>query len=215
MIDDRTVIISVAGKGNRLGMGIPKGLIDICGKPLIIRQLELLNDVSDVRVVTGYHNQDIIQTVQKYRRDILFLFNNDYETTQTGASLSKGLEDTKDFVVALDGDLLVHPDDMKFFLNSKEEIIGGTNDGEFTDNPVLMSIDDGYRVIRFSRGEGVLEWSGLALLKKDRLKQNDCYVYQMIEPLLPIKAMKIRAKEVDTPHDLQNAIVWVQNGYAI
>ncbi len=32
----RTVIISCAGMGNRLGLGTTKALIDVAGKPLII-----------------------------------------------------------------------------------------------------------------------------------------------------------------------------------
>ena len=35
----------------------------------------------------------------------------------------------------------------------------------------------------------------------------------MIEPLLPIKAMKIRAKEIDTQNDLNNAIKWIKTNY--
>lgn len=40
----QTIIISSAGTGTRLKRGIPKALLDIDGKPLIIRQLELLRD---------------------------------------------------------------------------------------------------------------------------------------------------------------------------
>ena len=210
---NKTVIISCAGKGNRLGLGIPKALVDVCGKPLIIRQLELLDDISDVRIIVGYQADKVIETVQKYRRDVSFLFNNDYETTQTGASLSKGLENTGNFVVALDGDLLVHPDDMDCVLNSNEEVVCGTNDGNFTDNPVLMTVNNENQVVEFSRGKGTLEWSGLAQIKKDRFKSANCYVYQMLEPLLPVKSMLIRAKEIDTQHDYDNAVLWIQNGY--
>lgn len=40
----QTIIISSAGTGTRLERGIPKALLDIDGRPLIIRQLELLRD---------------------------------------------------------------------------------------------------------------------------------------------------------------------------
>ena len=39
-MDNKTIIISCAGMGTRLGIGMTKALIDIDGKPLIIRQLE-------------------------------------------------------------------------------------------------------------------------------------------------------------------------------
>ena len=50
----RTVIISCAGMGNRLGLGTTKALVEIDGKPLIVRHLEMLRDQSDIRIVVGY-----------------------------------------------------------------------------------------------------------------------------------------------------------------
>jgi len=38
----KTIVISCAGMGTRLGIGSTKALIDIDGKPLIISKLELL-----------------------------------------------------------------------------------------------------------------------------------------------------------------------------
>ena len=213
IIANKTVVISCAGMGKRLGADMPKALIEVCGKPVIIRQLELLNDVSDVRIVVGYQAQKVIQTVLSYRKDVKFLFNMDYETTQTGSSFSLGAKDAKDFVIALDGDLLVHPDDMKSFLSRDEELIGGSNDGDFTDNPVLMTLDASKSVTEFSRERGTLEWTGLAQLKSERIKPADKFVYQLIEPLLPVKAAQIRTKEIDTPNDLKNAENWIKNNY--
>ena len=43
----KTIVISCAGMGTRLGIGSTKALIDIDGKPLLIRQLELLKDYMD------------------------------------------------------------------------------------------------------------------------------------------------------------------------
>ena len=40
--ENTTVIISCAGMGTRLGIGMPKALVNVDGKPLIIRQLEML-----------------------------------------------------------------------------------------------------------------------------------------------------------------------------
>ena len=42
--ENTTVIISCAGMGTRLGIGMPKALVNVDGKPLIIRQLEMLQD---------------------------------------------------------------------------------------------------------------------------------------------------------------------------
>ena len=50
----KTIVISCAGMGTRLGIGTTKALIDIEGKPLILRQLEILKDFDDIRIVVGY-----------------------------------------------------------------------------------------------------------------------------------------------------------------
>ena len=209
-MSEKTIIISCAGMGTRLGIGSTKALIDINGKPLIIRQLELLKDYKDICIVVGYQADKVIETVSQYRKDIRFAFNHDYRTTGTAASFSKGLLGAKDLVVALDGDLLVNPDDLKKFLSQDEECIGGFV--PTTDNPVLMTIDNNM-VTSFSREYGDLEWTGLVQVKKDRLKEGTGHVYQMLEQLLPIKLMRIRTKEIDTMNDYENAIKWINNGY--
>lgn len=57
--------------GTRLGIGTTKALIDIEGKPLILRQLELLKDFDDIRIVVGYQMEKVIEVVNNYRKDIL------------------------------------------------------------------------------------------------------------------------------------------------
>ena len=47
----KSVVISCAGIGSRLGLGQTKALIKINGKSLIAWQLDLFKDVEDVRIV--------------------------------------------------------------------------------------------------------------------------------------------------------------------
>ncbi len=205
-----SIIISCAGMGSRLGAGCTKALIDVCGKPLIIRQLEMLNDCDDIRIVVGYQAEQVIDTVKAFRDDVKFVYNLDYLTTGTAASFSKGLTDSREYAVALDGDLLVNPDDLNSFLGYDGECIGGCT--PTTDNPVLMELNDKHQVIEFSREHGQLEWTGLAKIKSQRLVPGIKHVYMMLEPLMPIDVLKIRTKEIDTAHDYQNALEWFQNG---
>ena len=209
--ENTTVIISCAGMGTRLGIGMPKALVNVDGKPLIIRQLEMLQDCSDVRIIVGFQADKVIETVKSFRKDVMFAFNYDYRTTGTAASFSKGLTGARTYVVALDGDLLVRPDDLEWVLNAEEEVIGGTTPS--TDNPVLMTLDRERRVIEFSRERGQLEWTGLAKMRTDRLTPGTGHVYQMLEPLLPIRAVEIHTKEIDTVNDYENAVKWVRNHY--
>ena len=210
MKDNFTIVISCAGMGSRLGIGCTKALVDICGKPLIIHQLELLKDYDDICVVVGYQADKVMKIVSDYRNDVRFAFNHDYKTTGTGASLSKALVGANEYIVTLDGDLLVHPDDLKEFLALDHECIAGCKPS--TDNPVLMRIHNN-KVTSFSFQKGDLEWTGLAKIKTENLVAGDTHVYHMLESLLPLSVKMIRSKEIDTMNDYENANRWVKNGY--
>ena len=102
-----TIVISCAGMGTRLGLGCTKALVEIEGKTLIERQLEILKEYDDIRIVVGYQAEKVIELVNSVRKDILFVFNHEYRSTGTGASFSLGAEHGREYVVALDGDLIV------------------------------------------------------------------------------------------------------------
>lgn len=121
----RTVIISCAGMGNRLGLGTTKALVEIDGKPLIVRHLEMLEDEKDIRVVVGYQAEKVIEVVRKYRNDVTFVFNHKYRETGTGDSVALAAKHANEYVLSLDGDLLIHPDDMKKILTCEHEFVGG------------------------------------------------------------------------------------------
>ena len=119
-----TIIICCAGMGSRLGIGTTKALVDIDGKPLIIRLLEMLNNYDDIRIVVGYQAEKVIEVVKKFRNDIMFAFNYQYETTGVADSLKKGMIASREYVVSIDGDILINSDDFKKFLDSEQECLG-------------------------------------------------------------------------------------------
>lgn len=214
MKKDTTIVISCAGMGTRLGIGCTKALVEIIDKPLILHQLELLNDYDDICIVVGYQAEQVIDVVTKFRKDIRFAFNYDYKTTGTAASLSKALLGSRKYIVTLDGDLLVHPDDLKKVINFDGECICGCV--PTTDNPVLMEtqINNNLEtVIEFSREHGNYEWTGLAKIETNRLVSGNQHVYQMLEPLLPLPLKVIRSQEIDTINDYEKAINWIKNNY--
>ena len=143
------------------------------------------------------------------------MFNHNYKGTGTGASFKLGCRYAGDMVVALDGDLLVHPDDLRSVLESDRELVGGCTPS--TDNPVLIHIEkeeQGRKMIGyFSRESGEYEWTGLAQMKRDRLPEGTGHVYQLLEPLLPLEMIEIRTKEIDTMADYEHAVNWIRNGY--
>ena len=210
MIANKTVIISCAGMGKRLGAGIPKALVVVEGKTLLQRTLELLQDVEDIRIVVGYHAQDVIAEALKYRKDITFVFNHDYTHNGTGASVTLAAKYAREFVLTIDGDIIIHPDDASQLINANQEFVGGC--AISTDDPVFLRIK-GDNVAAFSRDGGEYEWTGITLLRATHMQPTEGHVYGLIEPLLPLPYKIIRMKEIDTKNDFLAAEHWVRNNY--
>ena len=210
----RTVIISCAGMGNRLGLGTTKALVEVEGKSLIMYYLEKLKDEKDIRVVVGYQAEKVIEAVRAYREDIVFVFNHNYRQTGTGASVALAAQYANEYILSLDGDLLIHPDDIKKILECEHEFVsGGVPD---TDDPwMLQTYKDGEKefVSAFSKNVGNYEWNGITQIKSAKVKNGQGHVFQLIEPYLPLPFMEIRTQEVDTINDYERAVKWVRNGY--
>lgn len=214
MKDNVSIIISCAGMGTRLGLGCTKALVEVEGKTLIERQLEILKDYDDIRVVVGYQAEKVIEVVNSIRKDVMFVFNHDYRNTGTGASFSLGAKYGREYVLALDGDLLVHPDDLIAAIEYDGSCVGGTTPS--TDEPWLMPTEmiDGVRnVTGFTKEHGDYEWTGLAKIRSDMLVPGKRHVFHLVEPLLPLPMIFLRTKEIDTIDDYERAVEWVRNGY--
>jgi len=88
-------IILAAGKGSRLGSvteNIPKGMLEIFGKTLIERQIEIYRNcgIEDITIVTGYKNEIINYS------NVDYILNQNYATSNINESLfcaSKKLTD--------------------------------------------------------------------------------------------------------------------------
>lgn len=204
----KSVVISCAGTGSRLGLGKTKALINICGKSLIHRQIELLEDIEDIRIVIGYQAKEVIKEVLKIRKDVIFIYNHNYFDTKTGASFYLGAKHANEYVIEWDGDLLVHPDDVKKCLEAEGEYIGYSyiNSNE----AIFVKTNEAGDVLSFSREHGDYEWTGPACIKRDKLKWTRGNVFNQLEEYLPMQGLKIRAQDIDTYEDYQKAIEFVK-----
>lgn len=197
--DSKSVVISCAGIGSRLGLGLTKALVQINGGSLISWQLRLFKDVEDLRIVIGFQGSEIIEEVRKYRQDVIFCYNHRYFETKTGASFYLGARHANNEIIEWDGDLLVHPDDVKMLLSIKGEYICyGDKTSEET---VFVRTNDKGEVISFSRESGDYEWTGPACMAKRNLSYNSNNVFNMFEPLCPMRGIKVRAYDIDTYND--------------
>lgn len=176
--------------------------------------MEILKDYDDIRVVVGYQAEQVIDAVNAIRKDALFVFNHDYRNTGTGASFTLGAKYGREYVVALDGDLLVHPDDLIAGIEYDGSCVGGTTPS--TDNPWVMPIEmvNGVKMVTgFSQEVGQYEWTGFAKMRLDQLKPGKRHVFHLIEPMLPLPMIYLRTKEIDTIDDYERAVQWIRNGY--
>ena len=209
MSSAKSVIISCAGIGSRLGLATTKALVNIEGRSLISWQLEHLKGVEDIRIVVGFQANEVMKEVQKYRKDAIFVFNHNYFETKTGASFYLGAKDGNEYALEIDGDLLVHPDDMKMLLETDGEWIAYAD--RMSDDSVMVKINEVGDVLSFSREAGDYEWTGPCCIKKNKLKYSSGHVFNQLEPYLPMRGIKIRACDIDTYDDYQRAVQFIKS----
>lgn len=170
-----TVVISCAGIGSRLGMGMPKALIEIAGKSIIEHHLDQLKDFDDVRIVVGYEAQKVIDKVLKIRKDIIFVYNHNYRTTNTLASLCLGAKGAREYTLSIDGDLVLAPGVADRFIKHDGNLLGYCE--AYTDEAVYVHLDENKKnAISFTRETGKYEWTGLVKIKSEKLKIGRAHV---------------------------------------
>jgi choline kinase len=202
-------VISAAGLGSRLELNMPKCLVDIGSRKIIDYQLELLDDIEDVRIVIGFMEDAVIDHVLRIRDDALFVRNPDYQSTTNSYSLHLATKDLTAPFLTIDGDLLIEPESFKDFLarcDGSQSIVGVTE--AKSEEAVFAHLDSDEHAVRaFSLNEtSPYEWSGIAYLKNVAIEKNAGFVFREIDRYLPLPIQKIACHEVDTPEDLNNAI---------
>lgn len=205
----KTIVINCAGTGSRIGFGYSKTLLEVSSRSLIHHHLEQLKDFDDIRIVVGFESKKLIDEVLKFRRDVTFVFNHDYLKTETLASLFLGSKFAREYVVSVDGDLLISPADFASFLKEEGEVMGYID--AYSDEPVYVAVETRRnikRITSFSRKSGKYEWTGLIQIKKEKLNPNFNHVYQLVEGFLPLRAKYVDCREIDTVGDYKRAIEW-------
>lgn len=146
-------IILAAGRGSRLGPdnpdALPKCLLELGGRSLIARHLDLLYrfGIRTMDLVLGYRAQSIIDHIATLdsRPDVAFHFNPRYELGSVLSLLAAGeaLRSGRD-ILLMDADVLYHPEILQRLVESPVENCY-LLDREFEpgDEPVKIALHDG------------------------------------------------------------------------
>lgn len=207
-------VILAAGLGSRLGLNIPKCLVEVNGRKIIDTQLELLEDISDVRIVVGFKEREVIDHVRKIRPDAVFVRNPNYANTTNCYSANLAVKYLQDPYIMIDGDVVIGKKKFENFLkickNSKQNIIGITNSK--TDEAVFVELDKDDNIVRFKRSpRDQNEWCGIAYLCDIEILSDENYVFHALEKRLPLKSFDFDCYEIDTPRDLEMAFDRIKN----
>ena len=214
------VVIPCAGYGSRLGLDIPKCLVEIDGKSLIQRNLELTAGFANVFVVVGFKEHEVIRQATAVRDDVIFVRNRDYRTTGNLHSLQLVTRHLRDGFILIDGDLLIEKDGFEAFCRQAratgETLVSVT---PANTEEALYVKTRGDHVEEFSFTEKTdYEWPGLAyihdpaIFARDLSGEPKSYVFTRLKKVLPLRYHETRCYEIDTPRDLQNAIDGFREG---
>jgi choline kinase len=205
------VVIAAAGLGSRLGHGIPKCLVEVNGRTLIERQLGLFAPIADIRVVVGYMEQAVMDSVRRVNEDVIFVRNPRYRETTTQDSYALGASNMSGSCLFLDADIIFDPSSLARFLDfatGKRLAIGVTE--AKTDHAVFAITEDRgdgeMDIISFSREPAPLEWANIVCAPADSFWfGRGGTVFEALQAMLPAPAHQIISYEVDTQADLDRA----------
>lgn len=200
-----TLVLGCAGLGSRLGLNSTKALINFEGRPFVQWQLDSFREIEDIRIVVGFQAKDVIRAVTAVRDGVVFVFNHDYFSTGPGRSLFLGARHANDYIIAWDGDLLVHRDSLPDCLGHQGEYLGVAP--SVTEDAVFALLDeDANAVVGFTReNRAPYEWCGPARLKRELISDVRGSIFEGLLDRLPMPALKVCAFDIDTVGDYHRA----------
>ena len=223
------VVILAAGLGTRLGSPLPKSLTQLDdGRTILAQQLGNIRDVfgddAQVLIVVGF-KQDLVMEAAP---DAVFVYNENFDQTNTSKSLLKALRQTGDGPTFwMNGDVVFHPDVLRRVAEAARtgRSAIAVNTADTAEEEVKYLVNDAGLVtalskqVRDAAGESVgvnvvAQQHKAALIEQlDRCDDQD-YFERGIElaidasgiEVVPVDITDLFAVEVDFAEDLERAI---------
>ena len=202
----KTVIIAAAGKGSRLGAEIPKCLVEINGHAIFEYQLRAFSWADEIRMVVGYHGDEVVRRVSALFPLVRFIHNREYAATNLRQSYYLGARGVEGTALFLDGDTIMGKAAAKAVRKSME-------DGEdfiavvrsVSENPIYAGVEQG--MVRWFSYERTSDYelANAAFMDARKLEYLNTLFYVQLEQHLPTKAVPIESLEIDTLEDLRHA----------
>lgn len=165
-------ILLAAGKGTRISRkisNIPKSLVDIKGKPLILRTIEMLKQNKiDVSVILGYRRELFLEILD----EVKIYYNPFYSVTNSIASLwfAKDEFSEKEDIIVANADVYWDEQILKTLCNSKEDILMLYDSSRKEEGDYLFYVEDN---ILKDHGKELLpekisgEYVGVSIIRKE------------------------------------------------
>lgn len=204
-------VIAAAGLGSRLGLGLPKCMLEIDGVTILSRIIQALKGhVHRVHVVVGYREDLVTAHCSRHHRDAVLVRNPDFRSTNTAHSMRLGARGLTGRVVFMDGDLVISQESLSAFLRlaQSSQILLGVTPSK-TEQAVYVETEPReacMAVTAFTRETPkAYEWANIFAGPPTLVDRMDGFVFERLGELLPLPAFELESYEVDTPSDLQKA----------
>lgn len=210
-------VIAAAGLGSRLGLGMPKCMIELGKQTILTRLIRTLeNHVESIHVVVGYREEIVIDYCARHHRDVVLVRNSDFRITNAAYSFALGARYLSGKILFTDGDMVVSPRDIVEFIKRScdEEILIGLTEPK-SEQAVYASAKElkgEILVENFSRqNSDKFEWANIVIGPSDLMNGVDGFVFEHLAKKLPLKGHMLRLAEVDTAADLRVAEQFIRN----
>jgi len=206
MVNLDCAIIAAAGLGSRLNQNIPKALVNITeDKKIIDFQMEMLENINDIRVVVGYKCNKLSSYIKENYGDVKVIYNQDYKYNSICYSVYLASKELDEPYIVMCSDLIIDKIEFEKFIDSfnNESLLGITP--VKSEECIYASLNNG-KITSFQRKyETPYEWANIACINESvNINKNGMSFYSQLRKYLPLKYFLFEnCFEVDTSNDLK------------